>query len=468
MAYSIPMTRTRPSRLLAVLLIAPFMAQADATIANVAAPSIHADLHTTGAELELVIGGYLIAFAVLLITGARLGQLHGYRRVFLLGVGIFTGASLLCGLAPGPVALIAARGVQGAGAALMFPQALTGIQLTFEGAERARAIGLYAIALSIGAVAGQVLGGVLVSADVLGSQWRAIFFVNVPVGLAVMAAGAGHLPRESAVEREGRVDVAGIATLSAAVLLVVVPLVLGRAEGWPAWTWLSLAASVPAFAGFLAAERRLRLRGGTPLVSLDALAPRAVSSGMLAVAAATSTYYGLLFTLALYLQQGLGRSALASGLTLVSWVVAFGAAGQIVRRLPPRLGPLAAPAGCLLLAGAYVALSASLFAGRHAEALLVLVLAAGGLGLGTQFSALIVHLTNAVSEGYAHDISGVTTTTTTIAGAIAIAAFGTAYLSLASAGSATHAFAIVTAGFAAIAALAALLAHGATCRAAVR
>ena len=468
MASSLPTTRTHPNRLLAVLLIAPFMAQADATIANVAAPSIHADLHTTGAELELVIGGYLIAFAVLLITGARLGQLHGYRRVFLLGVGVFTGASLLCGLAPGPVALITARAVQGAGAALMFPQALTGIQLTFQGAERARAIGLYAIALSIGAVAGQVLGGVLVSADVLGSQWRAIFFVNVPVGLAVMAAGARHLPRESAVERGARVDVAGVATLSAAVLLVVVPLVLGRAEGWPAWTWLSLAASAPAFAGFLAAERRVRKRGGAPLVNLDALAPRAVSSGMLAVAAATSTYYGLLFTLALYLQQGLGRSALASGLTLVSWVMAFGAAGQIVRRLPPRLGPLAAPAGCLLLAGAYVALSASLFAGRHAEALLVLVLAAGGLGLGTQFSALIVHLTNAVSEGYAHDISGVTTTTTTIAGAIAIAAFGTAYLSLAPAGSATHAFAIVTAGFAAIAALAALLAHGATRRAAVR
>jgi MFS family permease len=197
-------TRTHRNRLLAVLLIAPFMAQADATIANVAAPSIHADLHTTGAELELVIGGYLIAFAVLLITGARLGQMHGYRRVFLLGVGVFTGASLLCGLAPGPVALIAARVLQGAGAALMFPQALTGIQLAFEGAERVRAIGLYAIALSIGAVAGQVLGGVLVSADVLGSQWRAIFFVNVPVGLAFSAAGARHLPVEDAVARAER------------------------------------------------------------------------------------------------------------------------------------------------------------------------------------------------------------------------------------------------------------------------
>ena len=460
-----PTTRTHTGRLLAVLLIAPFMAQADATIANVAAPSIHADLHTSGAELELVIGGYLIAFAVLLITGARLGQTHGYRRVFLLGVGVFTGASLLCGLAPGPIVLIASRVVQGAGAALMFPQALTGIQLTFEGAERVRAIGLYAVALSIGAVAGQVLGGVLVSADVLGLGWRAIFFVNVPVGAAVLVAGARHLPVERAGRRAARrVDVAGVATLSVAVLLVVVPLVLGRAEGWPAWTWLSLAASVPAFAGFVAAERRVRTRGGAPLVSLDAMAPRPVSSGMLAVAAATSTYYGLLFTLSLYLQQGLGRSALVSGLTLVSWVVAFGAAGQIVRRLPPRLGPLAAPVGCLLLAGAYVALSASLFAGGHAEALLVVLLAAGGLGLGTQFSALIVHLTNAVSEGHAHEISGVTTTTMTIAGAIAIAGFGTAYLSLASGGSATHAFAIVTAGFAAIAGLAALLAHGATRR----
>ena len=116
----------------------------------------------------------------------------------------------------------------------MFPQTLTAIQLTFEGAQRARAIGLYAIALSIGAVAGQVLGGVLVSADVLGSQWRSIFFVNVPVGLAVIAVGARQLPRESAVERLARrLDVAGVATLSAGVLLVVVPLVLGRAESWP-------------------------------------------------------------------------------------------------------------------------------------------------------------------------------------------------------------------------------------------
>jgi MFS family permease len=454
-------SRTHKSQLLAVLLMAPFMAQADATIANVAAPSIHADLGTSGAELELVIGGYLIAFAVLLITGARLGQTHGYRRVFLLGVSVFTGASLLCGLAPGPIVLIVARVLQGAGAALMFPQTLTGIQLSFEGAKRARAIGLYAIALSSGAVAGQILGGLLVSADLLGGQWRSIFFVNVPVGAAVLAGGARYLPLEA--ERAARrVDVAGVATLSAAVLLVVLPLVLGRAEGWPTWTWLSLAASVPALAAFVGAERRVRAGGGAPLVNLHALAPRAVSCGLLAVATATSTYYGLLFTLALYLQQGLGHSALVSGLTLVSWVAAFGAAGQIVRRLPARVGPRVAPAGCLLLAGAYVALSASLFADRHPEALLVVLLGAGGLGLGTQYIALIAHLTSAVAARYAPDISGVTTTTTQIAGAVGIAAFGTVYLSLAADGTATHAFAVVTAAFAAIAVLAALLAHGAT------
>jgi predicted MFS family arabinose efflux permease len=203
-------------------------------------------------------------------------------------------------------------------------------------------------------------------------------------------------------------------------------------------------------------------RGGAPLVNLHALAPRAVSCGLLAVATATSTYYGLLFTLALYLQQGLGHSALVSGLTLVSWVAAFGAAGQVVRRLPARVGPRVAPAGCLLLAAAYVALSATLFAGRHPEALLVALLGAGGLGLGTQFSAMIAHLTGAVDTRYAPDISGVSTTTMQIAGALGVAAFGTVYLSLAADGTATRAFAVVTAGFAAVAVLAAVLAHGAT------
>ena len=178
------------------LLIGPFMAQADATIANVATPSIHHSLHASGAALELVIGGYLVAFAVLIITGARLGQTHGYRRVLLCGIAVFSIASLLCGLAPTPALLVAARVLQGAGAALMFPQTLTGIQLRYEGAARKRAIGFYAIALSSGAVVGQIAGGALTSAI----GWRSIFLVNVPigvVGLLLVKRLSGDEPRRS-------------------------------------------------------------------------------------------------------------------------------------------------------------------------------------------------------------------------------------------------------------------------------
>jgi MFS family permease len=447
-------------RLLAVLLMGPLMAQADATIANVATPSIRADLGASGAALELVVGGYMIAFAMLLITGARLGQTHGYRRVFVLGVTTFTSASVLCGIAPTPAVLVAARVLQGAGAALMFPQTLSGIQLSFEGAERARAIGLYAIALSSGAVAGQILCGGLISLDIAGTDWRAIFLVNAPIGAAVALAAMRHLPADGG-RATRRVDVGGVATLSAAILLIVAPLVLGRAEGWPAWAWISLAASAPALALFVVVERRVAARDGSPLMNLGVIARPTVSWSLVALLAATGTYYALLFTLAQYLQQGLGRSPFLSGLTLVPWVVAFGAAGQLVRRVPERARPLVPSAGCALLAAAYVAISAALFGDRHGEALLLVVLAAGGLGLGIQFSALIAHLSNAVPPRYAPDISGVSSTLMQIGGTVGVAAFGTLYLGLAADG-ATHAFAVVTAAFAGAALLAAAAAYRST------
>jgi MFS family permease len=451
-----PQRVPRKGWLLGVLLVAPFMAQADATIANVATPSIHTGLGASGAVLELVIGGYLIAFAVLLITGARLGQTHGYRRIFLLGVGVFTLASLLCGLAPSPLLLVLARVLQGAGAALMFPQTLSGIHLNFTGDERKRAIGLYAIALSTGAVVGQILGGTLISANIAGSHWRAIFLINIPIGAAVIMAALRYLPADSP-PKVRRLDLPGVATLSASLLLIVLPLVLGRSERWPTWTWICLGASVLALALFLAAERRITARDGSPLVNVQVLARPAIGWALLTLAAATGTYYALLFILAQYLQQGLGDSPLVSGLVLVPWVAAFGLAGQLVRRLPPRMAPLTPGAGCLLLAAAYSAISIMLFTGHHVQALLVVLLGVGGLGLGIQFSALIRHLTTAVPAEYAADISGVSTTALQIGAAIGVAAFGALYLSLtvhAGAGPATHAFAIITAAFAVVALLA--------------
>jgi MFS family permease len=400
----------------------------------------------------------------LLITGARLDQTHGYRRIFVLGVGVFSVASLLCGLAPNPIVLILARVVQGVGAALMFPQTLTGIQLNFSDTDRVRAISLYALALSSGAVIGQILGGALISADIAGTQWRAIFLINIPIRAGVIVAALRHLPVDEH-RTARRIDLAGVVTLSATMLLLVLPLAVGRSEGWPVWAWISLAASVPAFMLFLAIERRITANDGSPLINVHVIAQPAIFWGLLTLLAAIGTYYALLFTLAQYLQQGLGHSPLVSGLTLVPWVAAYGIAGQIVRRLPPRMITLAPSVGCVLLTAAYLAISAALFSGHHSEALLVPLLGVGGLGLGILFSAVIAHLTKAIPIEYAPDISGVSTTAIQIGGAIGVAAFGTLYLTLAShagAAHATHAFALTTAAFAAVALLATATAHRAT------
>jgi len=452
------MTRENIHRgwLLGVLLIGPFMAQADVTIVNVAAPSIHTGLRASGAALQLVVGGYLIAVAMLLITGARLGQAYGYRRAFLAGAGVFSVASLACGLAPSPAVLVAARILQGAGAGVMFPQTLTGIQLHFTGEDRVRAIGRYAMALSAGAVSGQILGGLLVSADVAGLGWRAVFLVNVPIGAGALLAAHRFLPADAT--RESRLDLKGVALLSVSVLLLIVPLTLGRAAGWPSWAWACLAVSLPAGAAFIVTEGRVARRGGSPLLNTRILTIPMIRWGLVTMAIATSTYYTLMFTLAQYLQAGLGRSPAESGLTLVPWVAAFGLAGQLVRRLPATRWLPAG--GCLLLAAAFAGISTGLFAGAGGEPLLVPMFGLGGLGLGLQFAVLAARMTSAVEPRYAPDISGVSSTVIQIGGSIGVAAIGALYLDLS--GHAERAFAITTAALAGLALLASAAASLAT------
>jgi MFS family permease len=445
--------------LLGTLLTGQFMAQADVTVVNVATPSIHASLGASGAALQLVVDGYLITLAALLITGARVGHLYGFRNAFGAGVSLFTLASLACGLAPDPVVLIVARALQGAGAALMYPQTLTGIQRFFTGAERVRAMGKYAMALSAGAVTGQILGGVLVSANIAGLGWRAVFLVNVPVGAAALAATI-RLPAGG--RRHASLDLAGVALLSFTVLLIVVPLTLGRSQGWPVWSWVCLAASVPAGAGFAAAENRVAARGGEPLLNLRLLTAPAIRWGLLALTTATGSYYVLLFSLAQYLQGGLGWSPVMSGLVLVPWVAAFGLAGTVVRRLPGRR--LLPAAGCLLLAVAYAGIGAVAATGQHGAGLLLPLLAAGGLGLGINFVALLAAMTGAVPPRYAPDVSGVISTMLSIGGAIAVATAGSIYLSLARSASHPgmppgHAFGVTSVVLASIAVLAAMAAR---------
>jgi MFS family permease len=453
-----PGAERRAAWTLAALLGAMFLGSVDVAVANIAGPSIRAGLHADGGELELVVSGYTLAYAVLLVTSARLGQARGYRRMFLAGLGGFTAASLACGLAPSALALVIARVAAGAAAALMAAQVLTGIQLGFAGRARARALGLYALVLSAGAVAGQSLGGLLISADVLGTTWRPVFLVNVPAGVILLWLAWRYLP-PGRRERQQPLDLAGVAVLSAAMLLLVLPLVLGQDTGWAPWTQACLAASVLAFAALWVVERKVAARGGRPLVDPGLIARPTIGLGLASQAAATAAYFAVLFTLALYLQQGLGKSAAYSGLALVSWVAAFGIPGPVLSRFPARARALAAPAGSVILAAGFAALAASLHAGDTSGVLLMTLLGVAGLGLGTAFTGMLSHLTSSVADEHAADLSGLFNTTTRAGGVIGTAAFGTAYLALVHGpGQAVRGFATVNLALAVTALAAATLA----------
>ncbi len=446
--------------LLAVLLAGQFIANVDSAIANVAAPSIRTGLRASDGQVALVVSGYLIAYAVLLVTGARLGSTYGHRRVFLTGLATFTAASVCCGFAPGIGWLIAARFVQGAGAALMVPQVLSGIQLHFGGVHRVRALGYYSIALSGGAVAGQVLGGLTISADLFGTTWRPIFLANLPLGVLVFLLARAVLPVDRQRDPRG-MDLAGVAALSAVLLLVVAPLLLGRDEGWPIWTWLCLGASPVALGWLIRTERRVAAAGGRPLLGAAVLRRPAVRAGLIAHGLTTATYFSLLFILALYLQQGLDLSPAYSGLAMVSWVAAFGLAGPLLPRLPARALPHSPTAGCLILAVGYAAVMAFLLAGGHAGPVLFALLGVGGLGLGVSANSLIGAMTSAVTTDSAADLSGVINTNAQCAGAVGVAVASTAYLGLQSGWQLApgSAFAVLLTAFTAAALTAAVIAR---------
>lgn len=454
-----------PWRMLAVLLVGQFLANVDTAIVNVAGPSIQDGLGASGGETALVVSGYVVAYAVLLVTGARLGATHGYRRVFATGVLVFGVSSLMCGLTPTPVLLILARIVQGAGAALMVPQVLSAVQMHFGGRDRVRALAYYAVALSGGAVAGQVLGGLLLAADVLGLGWRPVFLINVPAALFLAVAAQLWVPddRPRAVSS---FDTRGVVLLSSAIGLLIVPLVLGPEEAWPVWSWISLAASCPLAALFVSGERRLAALGGRPLVSPHAVRPPAVRWGLLAHGLTTLTYFALLFVLAIYLQHGLGRGPAYVGLTMVSWVAAFGLAGVALSRLPApyALVRYADVCGCLLLAVCYLAVCGYLLAGHHTGPGLLALLGIGGFGLGISSNSLINRMTSATAPDYATDLSGIISTNAQLSGAVGAAALGTGYLTFARTGDA-HTSAHALAATLGACAVLALVSAGAALRA---
>jgi MFS family permease len=415
--------------MLVVLLTGQFMALLDVTIVNVAMPTIGRSLRASGAELQLVVAGYTVAYAMLLITGARLGDLIGRRRMFLTGVAVFTAASLACGLAPGIGLLIAARFVQGAGAAAMMPQIMTVIQVRFSGAARTRAVSAYTAVLSSGFVAGQVIGGVLVTANVLGTSWRPVFLVNVPIGLAVLVALPRVMPPDEPT-RSRRLDLPGLAIAVPAVCLVVLPLMLGHQENWPAWTLACIAGGLALVPAFLVVERAVAARGGHPLLSLAVLRAPGLLPGLATMTLLMVTYGGFLFTFAIHLQAGLGDSALRAGLTCAPCAAAFGLSGYFWRRLPPAWHPYLVPAGAAVGACGYAALGMLLRGGGPGGPWLQPVLLLIGGFLAVAFSPLVTQSLVRVPLQQAADASGLLTTALQLSQAVGVAAFGSLYLSL--------------------------------------
>lgn len=419
----------RPGLVLAVVLIGQFMAVLDASIVNVAAPSIHASLRASGAGLQLVVAGYTITYAVLLVTGARLGDILGHRRVFLAGLVLFTLTSLGCGLAGTAGQLIALRFGQGAGAALMIPQVLSLIQRTHTGPARARAMSRYSAVLAGGAVVGQLAGGLLISANLFGSGWRPVFLVNVPIGAALLAAGAWALPHGRG-EPGRTLDLPGLALLTPAVLAFVLPLVLGQPEHWPAWGWALMAASVPLAAAFAAAERRVA-GTGTPLIPGRVLRVPGVPVAIAALLVVLTIFSGFFFTLALHLQDGLGYSPLRAGLTFAPAAAAFALVSLNWRRLPASWHSAVIVGGFAAFAAGMAGLAWVLRDGGTGGAATWLLAALSGAGMAAAFSPLMTRVLLRVPVELAADATGVVVTVNQLGLLVGVATFGTLYLNLA-------------------------------------
>ncbi|GAA3198741.1 MFS transporter [Nonomuraea roseoviolacea] len=441
--------RTRAGGLLlTVILVGQFLAILNVNIVNVATPTIRADLHSSGAGLQMIVAGYTIVYAVLLITGARVGDLFGYRNAFLSGLALFALTTLGSGLAPSTGWLVAFRLAQGAGAALMMPQVMTLIQRNYQGAARGRALGLWSAVISGGIVVGQALGGVLLG---LGAGWRIVFLVMVPIALLLLVVGMKVLPPDAGGARRAGLDPAGLVTLSAAVLLFVVPLVLGRDLGWPLWGWISMGLSVVMFVVFVRVERWVTARGGRPLVDASVLRAPGMRPGLGVLLFGPATWGAFLFTSALHLQGELHLTPLASGMMLVPCALAFALVGLGWPRLPARLQCRLVPFGYVVAAPAYVGLGLAAAGGLPYAAMSALI----GAGLGVQVAVTNL-ATEQVADEYAADASGALLTVMQLGQVIGVSTVGTLFVSLQGHASASMSTAAALAGLAVLAGISSL------------
>jgi EmrB/QacA subfamily drug resistance transporter len=417
--------------MLAVVLSAAFMEIIDSTIVNVAIPSIQRDLSASVSAIEFVVAGYLLAFAAMLITGGRLGDIYGRRKIFMLGMAGFTLASAACALAPSSGALVGARVVQGLMAGVMFPQVLSIIQVAYKPEERASVLGIYGVTLGMATILGPLLGGSLIAIFSGSDGWRSVFFINVPIGIFALLVAAKHLPESRATGVTG-LDLVGVFVATVGLLLLIYPLVEGRTYDWPWWTFAMMAASVPVLIAFVLMQQSRGRRGKPQLLPLRLFRERAFSVGL---ALNLFFFMGVIpffFTVIFFLQVGAEFSALGAGMLLVPFALGASATSAPSGVIAAKLGKNVLALGCLVIALGMGLLSLSLnLAGPGVHGYqLVPALFVCGLGMGL----FVAPVTNVVLAGIeledAGSASGVLATMQEFAGAAGIAIVGVIFFGL--------------------------------------
>jgi EmrB/QacA subfamily drug resistance transporter len=430
--------------ILAAVLVVEVMDLLDAVFVAIAGPSIQADLGGDGTLVQWAAAAYTLAYAIGLVTGGRLGDIYGRRRMFLLGLVGFIVLSALCGLAPNPEVLIACRVLQGLFGAVLVPQGFGLVRSVFPDDEVGAAFGAFGPVIGLSAVGGPVLAGALIGWDPAGLGWRAVFLVNVPVGLVCLVLALRVLP-ESRSAGALRPDPVGALLVSAGLALLVFPLIEGRALGWPAWTALMAAAGVAVLVLFGRHQRRRRAAGRTPLVEPALFGSRAFTAGLVVGVVFFGAMTALVFVLGLHLQLALGFDALDAGLAQAPWAVGL-VAGAVVSgtRLAGRGRPVLQAGAVVMAAGLGLVLVA---AGATGGALTWWALAPGLLVCGVGTGLLSTPLFDVVLAGVplpmVGSASGVLNATQQLGSTAGVAALGTLFFARSEAGDTAGAFTAV-------------------------
>jgi EmrB/QacA subfamily drug resistance transporter len=426
--------------LLPVMLAGVFMTSLDVFIVNVAIPATERQLHAGPGAVQWIVAGFGLAVAAGVITGGRLGDLYGRRRMYALGMALFTLASAGCGLAPSAGALIAARVVQGAAAAIMTPQALAILGTALSGRALQKAVGAYGLTMGLAAVFGQLIGGALIQADPFGLSWRSCFLVNIPVGALALLLIPRVVP-ESRGSVRARLDLVGVVLVTLALVATVLPLIQAGAGGWPAWTLPCFGAAGVLFGAFIGYQLMLSRRGGAPLIEPGLFAGRTFSVGLLAQLVFWTGQGSFFLVFALYVQQGRGLSPLSAGLVFTAIGAGYLATSTTSHLIAARLGRWTVPAGTLLMAAGLAGLWVATGRTGTDGSLVWLVppLVIDGIGMGMALSPLVATAVAGVPPHHAGAASGVVSTTMQVGGALGVSVVGVVFYR-ALAGGYPHAF----------------------------